>query len=70
MNFKYVTDIPFIEVGQKLDYSAYYMMDYGVIYYNGHLHIDDARMTVFVGWFSTTTELIEFYDEWKRELGE
>lgn len=46
------------------------MMDYGVIYYNGHLHIDDARMTVFVGWFSTTTELIEFYDEWKRELGE
>lgn len=68
MSLKYLTDIPAIQVGQTMSYDSYYMMDYGVIYFNGHLHIDDSKMTVFVGWFDTTTELIEFYENWKSEI--
>lgn len=70
MSCKYLTDILVIQEGEKIEYDSYYMMDYGIIYYNGHLHIGDAKMTVFVGWFDTTTELLEFYEKWKREIYE
>lgn len=70
MTHKYLNDIPVIKEGEKIQHDSYYMMDYGVIYFNGHLHINNATFIVCIGWFSNTTDLIKCYEEWKIDLGE
>lgn len=59
-----------IEDNKPLELTHYYMLEYGVAFYAGHILIDDKGVirTVYVGWFDTTTELLEFYDKWKREI--
>lgn len=58
------------EDNKLLELTHYYMLEYNVVFHAGHILIDDKGVirTVFVGWFDTTTELIEFYDKWKREI--
>lgn len=59
-----------IKDNEPLELTHYYMLEYNVVFHAGHILIDDKGVirTVFVGWFDTTTELLEFYNKWKRSM--
>ena len=70
MTYNLFNNIHRIKDNKPLELTHYYMLEYNVVFHAGHILIEDNHVirTVFVWWFDTTTELLEFYNKWKRSM--